>query len=80
MDLEEFYDYKNLLMKDLCSNENIVKLVTGNKDAAVPNHQLAYSQIYPFQFVWETESESRTFICFDMDIVSVPNKTYYTQA
>lgn len=77
MDLEEFFDYKNRLMKDLCSNAEIVKLVTGNDDADVPNHKLAYTQIYPFEFVPETESDARTFICYDMDILSVPNKTYY---
>ena len=77
MDLVEFYDYKNLLMKDLCSNAEIVKLVTGNDNADVPNHKLAYTQIYPFEFVPETVSEAKTFICFDVDITSVPNKTVY---
>lgn len=77
MDLEEFFDYKNRLMKDLCSNEAIVKLVTGNENARVPNHGLAYTQLFPFEFVPETESEAHTFICFDIDIASVPSKTYY---
>lgn len=49
MNLEELFDYKNLLMKDLCSNERVVKLVTGNEDAAVPNHGLAYTQLWPFE-------------------------------
>ena len=75
--LEEFFDYKNLLMKELCSNEAIVKLVTGNENADVPNHGLPYTQIYPFEFVPETVGEGKTFICFDVDIMSVPNKTFY---
>ena len=77
MDLGELFDYKNKLMEDLCKNPEIVRLVTENKDATVPNHQLPYTQLYPFEFVPETVSEARTFICFDEDIVSVPNKTYY---
>ena len=77
MDLVEFYDYKNLLMKKLCSDEAIVKLVTGNENAKVPNHQLPYTQLYGYEFVPETVSEAKTFICFDVDIVEVPNKTYY---
>lgn len=77
MRLEEFYDYKNRLMRDLCTNADIVKLVTGNDEASVPNHQLPYTQIYPFEYVPETENDSRTFICFDVDIVSAPNKTKY---
>lgn len=80
MQLEELFDYKNLLMKDLCKNDAIVKLVTGNAKARVPNHDLAYSQIFPFEFVPETEDESRTFICFDVDILRVPNKTFYIPA
>ena len=77
MMLEEFFDYKNLLMKELCSNENIVKLVTGNDDADVPNHGLPYTQIYPFEFVPETVNDGKTFICFDADIVDVPSRTIY---
>lgn len=78
MQLEEFYGYKNLLMKSLCENEQVVKLVTGNKKARVPNHGLPYSQIFPYEFVPDTVDEGKTFVCFDVDIVSVPNKTYYT--
>ncbi len=77
MQLEEFYDYKNLLMKHLCSDPTIVKKVTGNDDASVPNHNLPYKQIFPFEYVPETVDDARTFICFDSDIVSVPNKTIY---
>jgi len=77
MDLVEFYDYKNLLMKDLCCNENVVKLVTGNDAAPVPNHKLPYTQIFPYEYVDATVDEAKTYICFDVDIVSVPNKTYY---
>ena len=77
MQLEEFFDYKNLLMADMCKNPNIVKLVTENDEAAVPNHQLPYTQLFPFEFIPDAVSEARTFICFDVDIVSVPNKTFY---
>jgi hypothetical protein len=75
--LEELYDYKNLLMKQLCSDEKIVKLVTNNPNAAVPNHGLPYTQVFPYEFVPETVDDGKTFICFDLDITDVPNKTYY---
>lgn len=77
MELEEFYDYKNRFMEELCKNEDIVKIVTWNSNADVPNHKLPYSQFFPYEYVPETENDSRIFICFDVDIVSVPNKTYY---
>ncbi len=77
MYLEEFYDYKNLLMKQLCSNADLVHLVTNNENAVVPNHGLPYSQIFPYEYIPETTDTAKTYVCFDADIVSVPNKTVY---
>ena len=77
MILEELFDYKNLLMKELCGNTAIVQMLTGNDDAAVPNHGLPYTQVYPFEFVPETVDDAKTFVCFDVDIASVPNETFY---
>lgn len=78
MHLDEFFDYKNQLMKDLCSNEEVVKLITDRQDASVPDTSLAYSQIYPYEFVPETIDNGQTILCFDVDILRVDNKTYYT--
>lgn len=77
MRLLEFFNYKNQLMQDLCSNEEIVQRVTGNRDADVPNHGLPYTQIFPYEFVPETVSEARTFICFDVDMTRALSKTLY---
>ena len=77
MNLEEFFDYKNFLMKELCTNEAIVKLVADKPDCKVPNHTLPYTQIFPYEYVPETVDNGVTFICFDVDITQVPNKTYY---
>ena len=78
--LDEFFDYKNELMKTLCSNERVVRLVTDSKEAPVPNYDLRYTQIFPFEFVPETVEEGQTFICFDVDIAEVQDKTFYTPA
>lgn len=77
MNLKETYAYKNRLMEHICKNEEIVKLVTKNMDASVPNHTLPYTQVFPFEWVPETIDEAKTYICFDVDITSVPNKTFY---
>lgn len=77
MNLEEFFDYKNKFMKDLCCNKEIVPLITDKSDSKVPNHTLAYSQVYPYEFVPETVDNGQTFVCFDVDIVEVINKTFY---
>lgn len=77
MNLDETFGYKNLLMEQVCKNETIVKLITKNKDAAIPNHALPYSQVFPCEWVPDTIDYAKTFICFDVDITSVPNKTFY---
>lgn len=64
-------------MKDLCCNKNIVALITDDEESDVPNHTLPYSQIYPYEFIPETVDSGQTFICFDVDIAEVVNKTFY---
>lgn len=75
MNLDELFDYKNRLMKEICTNEDIVHLVTNKADSAVPNMTLPYSQVFPYEFVPETVDNGQTFICFDVDISYVYNKT-----
>lgn len=75
MQLQEFFDYKNQLMEDLLTNEEIVKLLD---DSIMLQHAdtLAYSQVFPCEYVPETVQEGKTFICFDVDIQESVNKTY----
>lgn len=80
MYLEDLFDYKNKLAEILCSNEEIVRLVTGSKEAPVPHYSLMYDQIFPYQFIPETVDDAQTFICFDVDVLSVDNKTTYNPA
>lgn len=75
--LDEFFDYKNKLMETLCKNEAVVRLVTDSESAAVPNYDLSYKQIYPFEYVPDTVDDGKTFICFDVDIDRVYDKVYY---
>jgi len=77
MHLEELYDYKNQLVRDLCSDPDVVRIVTGNLNADVPNHDLPYTQIFPYEFLPETVDDGQTYICLEVDIPSVPNLTYY---
>lgn len=79
MQLQDFFDYKNKLMEDLLTNETIVSLVNSEvsmDDAA----SLAYTQIFPCEYVPETVQDGATYICFDVDITNVSNKTFLTPA
>lgn len=73
--LQFLYDYKNQLMKDILTNETIVKLLDENillSDAET----LAYKQVFPYDYVPETVEYGHTFICFDVDIQGIENKTF----
>lgn len=77
---EEFFDYKNQFIGEICSDSEIVSLLLNEDNPVVPNRILPYSQVFPYEYVPDTESDARSFVCVDVDIVSVPNSTFYTLA
>lgn len=75
MQLEDIYDYKNQLMKDLLTNQSIVSLL--QKGMQVEDaKELAYTQIFPYEYIPETVQTGDTYICFDVDVQGVANKTF----
>lgn len=75
MQLEEFFDYKNKLMEDLLTNENIIRLISNNSNIN-NSRELAYKLVFPCEYVPDTVEHGKTFICFDVDIQKSMNKTY----
>lgn len=77
MQLQDFFDYKNQLMKDLLTNETIVSLI--QQDTKLEDAEnLAYTNVFPYEFIPETVQGGQTFVCFEVDITNVSNKTYLT--
>lgn len=76
MQLEEFFRYKNQLMNDLLTNESIVRLLCDTGEAPSDVSALIYSQVFPYEYVPDTIEHGQTFICCDVDIDDVFNKTY----
>ena len=77
MQLNEFYDYKNQLMGDILTNEKIVSMIDEEIDFKKAN-TLAYTKVFPYEYIPETVQHGATYICFDVDIQRASNKTYYT--
>lgn len=75
MKLDDFYDYKNKLMEDLLTNENIVRILNERLPMSSAK-TLAYTQVFPCEYVPETVQEGKTYICFDVDIQK-GGKTFY---
>ena len=63
-------------MEDLLTSEPIVKLINENIDISDAK-QLAYTQVFPCEYVPETVQEGKTYVCFDVDIQKSVSKTYY---
>lgn len=76
MQLQEFFDYKNQLMEDILTNHRIVKLIDDSISEGDDAGRLAYSQVFPCEYIPETLQEGKTFICFDVDIRRVVDKTF----
>lgn len=76
MQLSDFFDYKNQLMEDLLTNEEIVKLIDAGGVTTENAGELAYSRVFPCEYVPDTVQDGYTFICFDVDVTRVDDKTY----
>lgn len=75
MQLEEFFDYKNKLMEDILTNESIVRLI--NADIPLERaSDLAYKQVFPYEYIPDVVEHGDTFVCFDVDIQESVNKTF----
>lgn len=75
MYLDEFFGYKNQLVGDLLTEPEIVRLLDDDLDPGSAE-DLMYSQVFPYEYVPETVEHGRTFICCDVDIDKVFNKTF----
>lgn len=75
MQLSEFFDYKNKLMEDLLTNNDIVKLLDSTTELSNA-HKLAYHNVFPYEYIPDTVEEAKTFICFDVDVQESINKTF----
>ena len=74
MYLEELSKYKIEIMKSLCLDEKIQRLIL----LTPPNNgkEMMYKNIFPYSFVPDTVTKAGTFICFDLEIKRVQNRTF----
>lgn len=75
MHLQDFYDYKNQLMKDLLENEAIFKLIDENATLETAP-KLAYKQVFPCEYLPDTVEEGKTYVCFDVDVQESLNSLF----
>lgn len=78
--LDELFDYKNQLMDDMLTNEGVVKLLSDDGATIVAPESLMYTQVFPYEFIPDVTEHGQTFICCEVDIRGVSNKTYLIPA
>ena len=74
--LDELFDYKNQLMNDLLNNEEIRRLLSDDYKVVPEPEELMYVQIFPYEYVPHVVEHGQTFICCEVDIQRVQNKTF----
>ena len=75
MQLQELFDYKNVLIRKFITDPTIVHLV--NEDVDMDDaSSLIYTQLFPYEYLPETTEHGYTFICTEVDITRVQSKTF----
>lgn len=76
--LKELTEYRSKIMKLICSDQEIVDLITDKPNSAVPDRSLMYKNIYPYAYIPDVTKTTETFVCFRIYIPEVQNKTFKT--
>ena len=76
MHLDEMFQYKNQLLEELLTDEEIVHLI--NPDVRLEDAQsMVWDQVMPVEFYPDTMEFGRVYVCCDVDVRKVYNKTFY---
>jgi len=75
MYLDELSKYKIEIMKKLCSNNKIQSLIMLYKTQN-QGREMMYKNIFPYAFIPDTVTNASTFICFDLEVERVQNRTF----
>ena len=78
--LDELFDYKNQLMSDMLTDETILRLLSEDGQPTETPEELMYTQVFPYEYVPDVVEHGKTFICCEVDIRNVQNKTYLDPA
>ena len=75
MYLDELSKYKIEIMKRLCLSKEIQSLILFS-ESENQGKEMMYKNIFPYAFIPDTVTDASTFICFDLEIQRVQNRTF----
>ena len=74
--LKDIGSYKNELLSVFTTSEDICELLFNKKPYTEEDvDNLIYSQVFPYLYVDETQTDVKTYICCEVDIPRVPTGT-----
>jgi len=65
--LSEFTEYKKLVAKLIVNDAECVELITGKKNTPLPAASLINDQVFLYDYVDETTTEAKVFVCVEVD-------------
>lgn len=75
MYLDELSKYKIEIMKRLCLESKIQNLILLS-ESQINGREMMYKNIFPYAFIPDTITNASTFICFDLEVERVQNRTF----
>lgn len=74
--LKDMGSYKNTLMSEIINSEEICELLFDKKPYTEDDvENLIYTQLFPYLYIDETQTEVKPYICFEVDIPRIPSHT-----
>lgn len=74
--LDELFSYKNQFIDDVMKSRKLIRLLSDDCNTLRNPEELIYTQVFPYEFVPFTVESATTFICCEVDVRRVMNKTY----
>lgn len=74
--LQEIRELRAGINQKLCSDRNIVDLITKSTGSEIPNRSLLYKNIFPYAYTPEKIDKTQSFICHRIYVPEVWNKTF----
>lgn len=77
MTLKDIGVYKNRLITTIIKSEDICELILGEGyDKTDVDEKLTYKNIFPYLYVDETQTETKTYICIEVSVPRTYDFTY----
>lgn len=74
--LKDMGSYKNTLLSALINSDDICELLFNKKPYDEDDvENLIYTQIFPYLYIDETQTEVMTYLCFEVDMPRIPTGT-----